>query len=116
MAIKEITSLFLPAAKGVRSAVFDPLFAEGKAVGVWKEGDDVKFADSYFPRQYRKDEMIGRENEIKPQLNEEMHKVISARYSAAAKLFVRKIADLEPEAAKKETNKFRNTLGGKEPR
>jgi hypothetical protein len=101
------------AAKNVRSSVFDPLFAEGKAVGVWKEGDDVKFAESYFPRQYRKDEMIGRENEIKPQLNEEMHKVISARYSAAAKAFRKKIADLEPEAAKKETNKFRNLWEGK---
>lgn len=101
------------AAKGIRSVVFDPLFKEGKEVGVWKEGDDVKFADSYFPRQYRKDEMIGRENEIKPQLNEEMHKAISARYVTAAAAFRKKIVDLEPEAVTKETNKFRNLWEGK---
>lgn len=101
------------AAKGIRSAVFDPLFAEGKAVGVWDEGDHVKFADSYFPRQYRRDEMIGRENEIKPRLYEEMHKVIEARYAKAAAALRKKVEGLKPDEATKLTNKFRNTWEGK---
>jgi hypothetical protein len=101
------------AAKGIRAAVFDPLFAEGKAVGIWDEGDHVKFADSYFPRQYRRDEMIGRENEIKPRLYEEMEKVVYNKYAKAAAAFRKKIDGLEPEAAQKESDKFHKTWEGK---
>lgn len=79
------------AAKEARAATVDPLFREGKNVGLYDEADDVKFADSYFPRQYRKDEMIGRENEIKPQLYDAMEQHILRKYTKAAEAFRSKV-------------------------
>ena len=101
------------AAREARAATTDPLFVEAKGVGLYDEGDDVKFAESYFPRQYRRDEMIGRENEIKPQLYEEIEKSILASYSKAAEAFRNKVAEMEPEEVVKQTNKFRNKWEGK---
>ncbi|MDP5279905.1 hypothetical protein Q9Q95_13300 [Sphingomonas sp. DG1-23] len=83
------------AAKAWRSAVVEPFFAEGKAVKLYEDGDDVSFAQSYFPRQYRTKVLIAKEPEIKAEWSDFMERRIGASYAEAAEKFRAKQASVD---------------------
>jgi hypothetical protein len=88
----------LRAANEARSEM-QPLFDQAKAIGIFKEGDDVRFADAYFPRQYKRKVMIAGENEIKPKLAAWIEKHIQERYAKAAETFRTKVGELAEKVA-----------------
>lgn len=88
-------------AKEMRSSVVDPFFEDGKAVGLYEDGDSVAFAPSYFPRQYRTKVLIAKEPEIKAKWVDYMTGHIQSRYQDAAEEFRAKIAHLERQEAER---------------
>ena len=95
------------AAKQLRAKVVEPFFNDGKAVGLYEDGDDVSFAPSYFPRQYRTKVLIAKEPEIKAEWAAHLEQHIAGKYQEAAQslreksgAFDQQIADLSlsPEA------------------
>ncbi len=85
------------AAKAWRASVIEPFFQEGKAAGLYAEGDDVSFAPSYFPRQYNKKVLVAREPEIKAEWGQFMEGRIKADYDAARMKLQDEIAGLDQQ-------------------
>jgi hypothetical protein len=83
------------AAKDMRSSIVDPFFEDGKAVGLYDDGDKVAFAPSYFPRQYRTKVLIAKEPEIKAQWVDYLKGHIQARYASAAEDLRGQLAGIE---------------------
>jgi hypothetical protein len=75
------------AAREMRSSIVDPFFEDGKAVGLYDDGDKAAFAPSYFPRQYRTKALIAKEPEIKAQWIDYMRGHIQARYARLRRIF-----------------------------
>jgi hypothetical protein len=97
------------AARDLRSSIVHPFFEDGKAVGLYDEGDKAAFAPSYFPRQYRTKVLIANEPEIKAQWTDYMGGLITGKYreahatfSAAQEDMDRAISDLGLSPAKRE--------------
>jgi hypothetical protein len=97
------------AARDLRSSIVHPFFEDGKAVGLYDEGDKAAFAPSYFPRQYRTKVLIANEPEIKAQWTDYMGGLITGKYreahatfSAAQEGMDRAIGDLGLSPAKRE--------------
>lgn len=86
------------AAKSWRSTVVEPFFQEGKAAGLYEDGDDVSFAPSYFPRQYRTKVLIAKEPEIKAEWSGFMEKRINADYQQARTRLQDEIEEIDREA------------------
>lgn len=72
------------AAKMWRETVVDPYFNEAKSAGLFEEGDDVKFAPSYFPRQYRTKVLTANEAQIKDEWTAYMEGRIQQDYATQA--------------------------------
>lgn len=72
------------AAKAMRSKIVEPFFNDGKAVGLYEDGDGVSFAPSYFPRQYRTKVLVANENLIKPEWVAYMEKRVASTYADSA--------------------------------
>jgi hypothetical protein len=86
------------AAKAWRGTVVEPFFQEGKATGLYDEGDDVSFAKSYFPRQYRTKVLIAKEPEIKAEWSGFMERRIIADYENARQRLKDQVDEMELEA------------------
>lgn len=92
-----INDFVTQAAKLGRSTMADSYFAEGKAVGIFDEAEDVKFAPSYFPRQYRTKFMVQNEFALKDKLLPHMEGFISQKYEKARANVSERIAAGEQE-------------------
>jgi len=87
------------AAKSARSKIVEPFFAEGKTAKLYDEGDDVSFAESYFPRQYNRKVLISREPEIKAEWRTFFEGHITGKYHDAAAILRDSHQKLDIEAA-----------------
>jgi hypothetical protein len=86
------------AAKAWRGSVVEPFFKDGQAVGLYDEGDDVSFAPTYFPRQYRTKVLIAREPEIKAEWSAFMERRIANDYQGAKQRLKDEIDEIDQEA------------------
>lgn len=63
-----------------RSTLVDPYHNEGVAAGLFEEGDNVAFADNYFPRSYRKEFLEQHEFDLKEALAPHIEEVVRADF------------------------------------
>lgn len=87
------------AARELRASVVEPFFKDGQHVGLYDEGDDVSFAPSYFPRQYRTKVLIAKEPEVKAEWQAHMEGHIGAKYQADAEALRAKHAELDQQVS-----------------
>lgn len=87
------------AATAMRKYIGDQYFDEAKALGIFKDEDKVAFAESYFPRQYKRKFMIANENTVKPKLVEWMNAHIQGKYLKAAESLRTKLGELADKIA-----------------
>jgi hypothetical protein len=83
------------AARLWRAKVVDPFFEDGKAAGLYDDGDQVAFAQSYFPRMYRREVLVAKEQEFKDTTKPIMAENILTQYRAAQAQLRDDLDDLE---------------------
>lgn len=87
------------AAKAWRESIVSPYFNEAKAAGIFEDGDEAKFAASYFPRQYKTKVLIANEHTIKPEWQAFMESRIKADYAEQAAHLRERAASAQQEIA-----------------